>query len=379
MGKMLRWAGLLWKRLFKKPTFLMLLVLIPLLVACYGLVSQEDSGVITIALASRSPQVEPLTRSVWDELMESQLILYVVCETPEEAREMVRRGDATTAWIFEEDLEHKIYDFVANRSRKNGFITVIEPEDRVMLKLLREVLSGTMFPHCSEALYLTYLREEAPELSHVSDEQLLSYYRNAGFDEALFEMTDIQGNVTPAEDLAGGYLLSPVRGMLAVVVLLAGLATAMYFIQDQQVGTFTLVPLGKRPLVELGCQLLSVVNVLTVVLLSLALTGQTRALGRELAAAAVYGLCVAAFSMALRRLTFGIRGLGMVTPILVVVMLAICPVFYDFGFLHGVQMLFPPTYYIVGVYDVHYLGYMGLFTLGSLAFCCLFDRIFGYP
>ena len=77
MGKMLRWAGLLWKRLFKKPTFLMLLVLIPLLVACYGLVSQEDSGVITIALASRSPQVEPLTRSVWDELMESQLILYV--------------------------------------------------------------------------------------------------------------------------------------------------------------------------------------------------------------------------------------------------------------------------------------------------------------
>ena len=66
---------------------------------------------------------------------------------------MVRRGDATTAWIFEEDLEHKIYDFVANRSRKNGFITVIEPEDWVMLKPLREVLSGTMFPHCSEALY----------------------------------------------------------------------------------------------------------------------------------------------------------------------------------------------------------------------------------
>ena len=378
MGKWMRWGLLLWKRLFKKPTFLLLLVLIPVLVISYGLVSQEESGVITIALASRAEQVEPLTRQVWDQLEESQLIRYVECDSPAVARELVRRGDATTAWIFEAELEHKMYDFVANRSRKNALVTIVEPEDRVMLKLLREVLSGSMFSYCSEALYLTYLRQEAPELDTVSDAQLLEYYHNAGFSEGLFEITDVEGNVTTGNS-EGNYLLSPVRGMLAVLVVLAGLASAMYFLRDQQIGTFTLVPLRYRPWVELGCQLISLGSVLAVVLLSLALTGQTGNLGRELVTAGLYGLCVAAFSMAVRRLTFGIRGLGMVTPILVVVMLAICPVFYDLAFLRQVQMLLPPTYFVAGAHNLRFLGGMGLFALIGFGFCCLWDRLFRYP
>lgn len=375
MRRVLRWTGLLWKRLYKKTTFLLLLVMIPLLVLCYGMASQEESGVLTIALASRSAQVEPLTRTVWDELQESQLILYVECESPEAATEMVRRGDAQTAWIFEEDLEHKIYDFIANRSRKNAFLTVIEPEDRVMLKLLREVLSGTLFPHCSRTLYLTYLRENAPELDHLTDEQLMEYYDNAGFASDLFLMTDLEGNVTRQEDLESGYLLSPVRGMLAVVAVLAGLATAMYYIRDVETGTFTLVPHRMKPLVELGCQLISIFNVLLVVLLSLALTGQTVAWGRELLTAALYGLCVAGFSMAVRRLSGGMRGLGMVTPILVVVMLTICPVFFDLGFLRKAQLLLPPTYFVTGAHNGNYLWYMGLYTLITLAVCWLLDQL----
>lgn len=375
LQRVLCWAGLLWKRLFKKPTFLLLLVMIPLLVLCYGLVSQEESGVLTVALASRGPQVEPLTRSVWNELEESQLILYVECESPEAATEMVRRGDAQTAWIFAEDLEHKIYDFIADPSRKNAFLTIIEPEDRVMLKLLREVLSGTLFPYCSEAKYLSYLRENAPELDHLTDEQLLEYYKNAGFSSNLFEITDISGNVTGEAGREADYLLLPMRGMLAVVAVLAGLATAMYYIRDEENGTFTLVPQRFKPLAELGCQLISIVNVLLVILLSLALTGQTVALGRELLTAVLYGLCVAGFSMAVRRLTGGIRGLSMATPILVVVMLTVCPVFFDLGFLRQAQLLLPPTYFVIGAYNGDYLWYMGLYTLIMLAVCWLFDRI----
>ena len=229
LQKLLYWMAFLWKRLYKKATFLLLLISIPLLVLGYNATAQEDSGVLTIALASRPTEVEALTRSVWDELQESQLILYVECESPEAATEMVRRGDADTAWIFEENLEHKIYDFVARRSRQNAFVTVIEPEDRAMLKLLREARSGTMFPHCSQALYLTYLRENAPELQSVSDEQLLTYYENAGFDENLFLMTDIEGNSSQPEENTN-YLLTPIRGMLAVVgIVHTGIAYALYF------------------------------------------------------------------------------------------------------------------------------------------------------
>ena len=88
LQKLLCWMAFLWKRLYKKATFLLLLISIPFLVLGYNATAREDSGVLTIALASRSPEVEALTRSVWDELQESQLILYVETESPEAATEM---------------------------------------------------------------------------------------------------------------------------------------------------------------------------------------------------------------------------------------------------------------------------------------------------
>lgn len=374
MGKLLRWGLFLWKRLYKKVTFLLLLVSIPLLAVCYGLTAREDSGMITVALASRVQPVEPLTREIWDELQESGLVLYVECESPEAAGEMVRRAEADTAWIFEAELEHKIYDFIAHRSRQNAFVTVLEPEDRVLLKLMREVLSGTVFPHCSQALYLQYLRENAPELAEQTDAQLLQYYHDASFDEELFLITDIEGNPTDTEQTPD-YLLTPLRGLLAVVAAMGGLAAGMYYIRDEELGTFTLVPSRKKVPVELLCQLIAGGNVLAVVLVTLALTGQSVAPGRELATALLYAPCVAAFCMLLRRLTGSIRALSTLTPILAVVMLAVCPVFFDLGALRQVQLLLPPTYFIMGAYNRTYLLYMAGYTLAALGLCLVWDRL----
>lgn len=369
------WLGLLLKRLYKKLTFVLLLVLIPVLVFGYGQTAQEESGIVTIALASRSEQVEDLTQKVWTELQESQVVRYIVCESPEEARSLVLEDEADTAWIFEAELEHKIYDFVARRSRNAAFITVLEPENQVMLKLVRELLSGVMFPYCTEALYLSYVREHVPELEHLTDAQLLEYYDNPQWDEDLFAFTDIEGNLQEPAAAETNYLLTPVRGMLGVVAVLAGLATAMYYIRDEKSGTFAWIPLRRRGLVELGCQIISLVNVVAVAVIALALAGQTQNLGRELAVAALYSLCVSAFAMTIRRVTGGIRGLGMATPLLVVVMLVVCPVFFDLGAMRQLQYCFPPTYFVNATYNNHYISLMALYTAVMLAFCGIVDLI----
>ncbi len=367
----LRWALLLWKRLYKKWTFVVLLLLIPLLVLAYGLTAQEESGMSTVALAVSQGQPDQLTQQVWQALEESSLVRYIRCDSPEAARQLVQAGQADTAWIFADELEARVYDFVAKRTQSNAFVTVLEPENRVLLKLLREVLSGTMFPYCAEATYLTYIRENAPELAQISDETLLEYYHNAGFEEGLFQVTDLEGNVVEAPS----YLLAPVRGMLAVLTVLAGLAAAMYYLQDEQSGTFARVPLRRKPLLELGCQLITVGNVLVVVLLALALTGQRVHWGREVLVAGMYTLCVAAFAMLLRRISGGIRGLSMAAPLLVVVMLVVCPVFFDLGALRQLQGLFPPTYFVNAAYSNRAMGHMAMYTLALLTADFVLDRI----
>lgn len=371
--RLLRFGLLLCKRLYKKLTFVMLLVMIPVLVFGYGQTAQEESGLLTVALASRSAQVENLTRQVWDELQESQVVRYIECDSPQAARRLVEEGQADTAWIFEENIEEKIYDFVAKPSRSKAFLTIIEPENRVALKLARELLSGIMFPHCSETVYLRYIRENAPELAELTDEQLLEYYRNVVFSDELFVFSDMEGNLQTPDETQTNYLLAPVRGMLGVVAVLAGLATAMYYIRDEENGTFALIPLARRWMVEFGCQLISLVHVVAVALVSLALARQAQGLFREIGVALLYSLCVAGFSMLIRRLTGGIRGLGTAIPLLVVVMLVVCPVFFDLGALRPLQYLLPPTYFVNAAYSHRYWALMAAFTAVCWILCGIFD------
>ena len=359
--RILCWSALLWKRLYRKATFLLLLLLIPVLVFGYGALVKEDSGVVAIAIASESSDEEQLYLNVAEELMKSRMIRFIPCDSPESAKQMVLSRDADAAWVFADDLEERIYDFVAKRTRKNAFVTVYEPEKSVTVTMARELLSGVMFPHCSEAMYLNYLRKKAPELGDISDEQLLEYYREVDVEGGLFAFSGIDGAPVEKEnDLS--YLEAPVRGLLAVVIALTGLAAAMYWFQDEKNGTFSWLPERTRPVVEFGCQMIPVVNITAVALISLAAVGQTESVGRELLAVGMYSICVAAFSMVIRRLSGGVRGLSLLIPLLVVMMLAICPVFFDLGKLRLLQFLLPPTYFVNAVHNTKYFVYMAQYT-----------------
>ena len=61
-------------------------------------------------------------------------------------------------------------------------------------------------------------------------------------------------------------------------------------------------------------------------------------------------------------------------PLLAVVMLLVCPVFFDLGMVRTVQFLFPPTYYINGVYQSRYLLYMTVYPLCCAGGCFLLDK-----
>ena len=50
-------------------------------------------------------------------------------------------------------------------------------------------------------------------------------------------------------------------------------------------------------------------------------------------------------------------------PVLVVVMLVVCPVFFDLGVLRQVQDLFPPTYFVNAAYNGRYLLYLPVYSL----------------
>ncbi len=362
MKRLFKWFLLLNKRLYKKLSFILILMLIPVLVFSYSNVAQEDSGVLTIALAQVSD--DAMASGVIQNLMEeNSLVRFLDCETPQEAKELVAEGDADAAWIFPEDMEDKVYRFVANATRKNAFIQVVERDSSVPVILAREKLSGAMYANCSKAMLISYIRKNVPELSHKTDAELETHYDAISVDGDFFRFSLMESSEGSQEAQDANYLLTPVRGLLAVVTVLSGLATAMYYMHDDRAGTFSWIPERRKGCVEFGCQMICVLNVSAVILIALWLSGLATTFGREVLILLAYAVCTALFCMTVRRICGKLTVLGTALPLLIVVMLVVCPVFFDLGMLRAFQYIFPPTYYINAQYSDYFLAMMGVYGL----------------
>ena len=89
--------------------------------------------------------------------------------------------------------------------------------------------------------------------------------------------------------------------------------------------------------------------------------------GGELLTMALYLPCCAGFAMVLRSIFPRNEWLGAILTVLTVLMIGICPVFFDLKMVPFLQFLLPPTYYIRGLYDSVYWIYAGIF----IAACAL--------
>lgn len=361
MRKILMWLLMLTKRLYKKPAFLMLLIAIPLVVLGYGMASREDSGMMTIVLACEDT-ADALSKRLVEELCESgSVIRFIHTEDPEEGREMVGNGVADAAWIIPKDLQKQISDYAAGIYTGYGFVTVVVREETVPLMLANEKLSAKLFHECARTGFLYYFRENVPEMQEASDETILTYFDSVSFDEGIFAFSYVDSDINNENSM--NYLLMPVRGILAVLILIGGIATAMFYVSDDREGLFSWVGLMNKPNVELGYQVISIGNFGFVVLIALTLAGLSVGLFREVVCMLLYIFCCCVFCQLLRLWCGNLRALATVLPVLAVSMLAICPVFISVPALRHVQLLLPPTYYIHSIYNSEYLLYMLLYSL----------------
>lgn len=354
--KLLLWFLMLSKRLYKKPTFLVLIFLIPVLVFGYIAISGGESGVMTVGMVAQQKD-DPMTQRIFEDLRKDQhLISFQVYESEKEARTQLESGKLDAVWIFPGDLAEKIEAFNQKPTTSNSFITVLEREANVALVLTREKLSGAIYPYLAQRVYVSFMRELAPELDHLSDDELLAYYHGTNLEMELFAFAGSE-----AQKQETSYLLSPLRGLLGVLILLCSLATAMYYIRDDKQGTFAWVSQQWRFLPELGCHLASSLHVSAVCLVCLVISGLSGNIWTELAVLLLYSLCCSTLAMTLRQLFGSLRSLGTMLPLIIVISLIICPVFFDLGIIRDLQYIFPPTYYINAIYNIRYLLYMPIY------------------
>ncbi len=328
------------KRIFQRPGFLVLLALIPALTLIYTCATRQDAGMVTVALAQEDSQ-DALAQSICTGLpKKSQLLRFVVCQSPEAAKGQVEAGKADMAWVFHRGTQENIRHFIRTRSQHDAFVTIYQREDTVLNLLARERLNAEVFACITQQLYLAQLQESGDALSAMDESTRLEFWENACIPGQLFAFS--QGGAP----VVAQYLLSPLRGLLAVLLLLGSLSQGMYHRQDRENGTYDALPYRLRWLPEWMEGMLSQLLLCAGVLSALALAGLTGNLLREGALLLGYALAVTSFSMALGRLIPRNNGMAAALPVVVTVSLVACPVFFQVEALAPLGALLPVGHYL---------------------------------
>lgn len=356
---------LLNKRLYKKFSFLLILCLVPALVGGMWLGTREESGIWKVVLCLQNPE-DALSAEIAKGFQEEPGVLqFVRCETEAEARELVKSGGADEAWIFPADLRAEIGK-AASQKRAAPIVTVLARENALTLVFTKEILVSALYPHFSYRIYEDFVREECG-LAEISDEELRTAYDRTLREGSLFQMEYLDGQIQEKTD---SYLLTPVRGILALWLVLCGFAAAMYFMQDERDGVFSRLPAGRRLWLSFGMQGVLLCNGVVVLLLACGLAGVFTRLPGELASAVLFACCVAAFCNLLRLLCPRMEWLGSCIPILMMGMLVLCPVFFPVRGWRALKFLLPPFYYLNSIHSPFYLYGMVIYT-AVLTFLCI--------
>lgn len=351
MSKIFLWLALLNKRLLRKCSFWVILCSIPFLVIGVNYMAKQESGMLRVVLCSEEAGDE-LVENIANELKKhGNMLQFLEADSPQEAKNLVQSGKADAAWIFPADLQERIEEYLSNVINEKGIITVIEKEDNVALHLSREILFGRLYPAVSYALYTQYVTQELLEEEKVSEETLLEHYEKTNLEDNMFEFSYLDGE---KGDVDTSYLLFPVRGLLALIIVLCGLALGLFFMQDEEKGIFTWMPWNKSVWGSWLYQLPGLFDVGAVVLVALLLAGVFTDWFTELVLMMLYLFMVAGFSDVVRRLCGKPVRLGAMIPVLLLVMLALSPIFMGAVNAKPVQVLLPPYYYLSAIHNESY-------------------------
>ena len=157
MKRLLLWYGLLSKRLLRKPSFLILLLCVPLLAGAMALAVKQEKSFVSVAVVCATD--DPAARRSADRLLNSASL--VRCEefdSEAEARAAVMSAQADAAWIFRDEFADELLRFVSNRGTR-GAVLIVEREETVFLRLAREQLAAAIYPEVSRMLFRSFLIE----------------------------------------------------------------------------------------------------------------------------------------------------------------------------------------------------------------------------
>ncbi len=352
MKRTLTFLMLFVKRLCKKPSFLIILLLMPVLVLGLRLVLQEDDETIYIALLNESGD-EKIDHVIADLVSSDGTMCYYEADNEEDLRADVLTQYAECGFVFREGVWESLV-----KEEESGLITLYQNSKTTMADLIKEKIFANIYSYLSYDLMLEYLGEQEFEdgLTNEEREKYLEekyqLYVNEG---GVFTISYMDGDNTIVKDVEevasdNSFLMKPVKGVLALFTLMASLAGAVFWAIDEKEGVYKTLGYTERPYVNLTVIFLPGLLAGAMALISVWLGGISQGIFVEIGRTLAYVILLTGFSNLIRSMTSNATLICSILPMLTVASLICCNIIINTAsMVEGikyVRILLPPNYYL---------------------------------
>ncbi len=364
--KLLLWYHMFNKRLFHKRSFIFILLLIPVSVFALKAALKEESGIVRIALFAENKDSVIANEIIKSLTTDDSIVTYTRYESVDKAKDAVQKQKENSLWIFRADIDTAIVDYATDKTSK-PLVQVISCEDTIPVKLSNEVLFAKLFKYISYESYKNFLYENVVAEDFPED-IIREYYTKYMNENGIVKLEYL--NSDDKEVKTDNFLVTPVRGILSLLVVLCGFAAAMYFLTDIKEGRYDWLSARRKLLPACALCLSAVVISCVFVFFGLLFSSLMTNFLYELIAMIVYAFAAASFCVVLCVLFRSAGNLGAVIPFFMISMLVLCPIFFNVNFFLVLRMIFPPHYYLNSIANPMYLLYMILYSpvMFALAF-----------
>ncbi len=328
------------KRLFCKPSFLAILLGAVLLAGLMAGMLTEDDAVLRVAVVGTDRSEAAMT--LVDKLMAEDSVIAYRATDEGTARQLLSSGKTDCVWIFAADFDRAMANLAAGKTGEKP-IRILVSESDVFTALAAEKLYAELFPAFSLSFYRNYLTEELGTADGAD-----AYYGANRRETSIvdFALHGKEGEMRPVP-----YLVTPLRGMLAAMMVVGILACGLYMLSDKEAGQMDAVPYKKRWGRLMLQTLAGGVSMAVFILAALAAIGLWEDPMRELLCMALYILACAGFTALLATLMRRTMDLAALLPIVVMLTLALCPIFL-YVRLPILPNLLPTFWYLRGLSHV---------------------------
>jgi len=354
MNKILLWFFLLIKRQLKNIVLLIFLIGLPL---CAFIITH-----IPKALESSSPRIgivlldrDATSVSTADALLgDTSVFEFYSCDSAEALYTSIENGDTDCGYIFSKDLTKQL----DSKSYK-GCITVIKNSSEFISSLSNEILFSALFRVYGKNIAINYINESSLFSSikasaiKITNEKYDYYVNGAATFHIDFNTLESNGDTNSLNAIAVEKSSFPVRGILSILIFVAGLFGCVQWLKDSEDGVFAPMSysfhrISRILYIMIPTLLFAISSLITIYLANVQVSPWI-----ELKSMFLYVLLIIVFCILLSYVIRKSTLLISLIPIFIIGSLVLCPVFINIAAFLPVanilNKLFLPYYYLMWV------------------------------